>query len=66
MVMFDLTVTEAELPVTKMVLQAGMVMTIEPAVYLPGEFGIRIEDDVLVTVEGKEILTTLGKELVQI
>jgi len=50
----------------EMVLQAGMVMTIEPAVYLPGEFNVRIEDDVLVTDGGKEILSSLGKELVQI
>src|SRR5262249_43383664 len=32
-------------------LQAGMVVTIEPGIYLPDEFGIRIEDDVLVTPE---------------
>ncbi|MFY9606971.1 MAG: Xaa-Pro peptidase family protein [Thermoplasmata archaeon] len=50
----------------EMVLQPGMVMTIEPTINLPGEFGIRIEDDVLVTVGGRETLTTLGKELVQI
>jgi Xaa-Pro aminopeptidase len=50
----------------EMVLQPGMVMTIEPTINLPGEFGIRIEDDVLVTVGGREKLTTLGKELVQI
>lgn len=48
------------------VLQAGMVITIEPGVSLPGEFGIGIEDDVLVTAVGKEVLSTLGKELVQI
>lgn len=51
---------------TEMVLQAGMVITIEPGVGLPGEFGIAIEDDVLVTAGGKEILSALGKELVQI
>ncbi len=50
----------------EMVLQPGMVMTIEPTINLPGEFGIRIEDDVLVTAGGRETLTTLGKELVQI
>ena len=47
-------------------LQPGIVMTIEPTVNLPGEFGIRVEDDVLVTEEGRESLTTLGRELVQI
>jgi len=50
----------------EMVLQPGMVMTMEPTINIPGEFGVRIEDDVLVTVGGRETLTTLGKELVQI
>jgi len=50
----------------EMVLQAGLVMIIEPAVYLLGEFNVRIEDDVLVTDGGKEILSTPGKEFVQI
>jgi len=50
----------------EMVLQPGVVMTVEPTVNLPGEFGVRIEDDVLVTVGGRERLTTLGRELVQI
>jgi len=51
---------------TEMILQPGIVMTIEPTLSFPGEFGIRIEDDILVTDEGRESLTTLGKELVQI
>jgi Xaa-Pro aminopeptidase len=44
-------------------LQPGMVITIEPGVYLPGWGGIRIEDDVLVTRDGGEVLTSLPKEL---
>ena len=44
-------------------LQAGMAITIEPGVYLEGFGGIRIEDTVVVTENGCEILTPTGKEL---
>lgn len=43
------------------VLQAGMVFTIEPGVYLPGWGGIRIEDDVIVTPDGCEVLSRVPK-----
>lgn len=42
-------------------LKQGNVITIEPAVYLPGKFGVRIEDDVLVTKNGRKIITSVLK-----
>jgi Xaa-Pro aminopeptidase len=44
-------------------LVAGNVVTVEPGVYLPGELGVRIEDLLLVTDDGCEILTGLPKQL---
>jgi Xaa-Pro aminopeptidase len=44
-------------------LQAGNVVTVEPGIYLPGEFGVRIEDLVIVTDEGCQILTGHPKDL---
>jgi len=44
-------------------LEAGMVITIEPGVYVPGKGGVRIEDTVLVTGNGHETLTPTPKEL---
>lgn len=47
-------------------LVAGMVITIEPGVYLPGEFGIRIEDMVAVTAGGSRVLTPAPKALIEL
>jgi len=44
------------------VLESGMVITIEPGVYIPGWGGVRIEDDVLVTHNACTLLTTLPRE----
>jgi Xaa-Pro aminopeptidase len=48
------------------ILQPGMVITIEPGVYVPGKWGVRIEDMVVVTESGCEVLTPTGKDLVTI
>jgi len=47
----------------KQKLKPGMVITIEPGIYMPGKGGIRIEDDVLVTEQGCKVLSTLPKQI---
>lgn len=42
-------------------LEAGMILTVEPGIYLPGEFGVRIEDLVIIRDDGIEILTRTPK-----
>ena len=48
------------------ILRPGMVITIEPGAYIPGKWGVRIEDMVLVTERGYEVLTPTSKELIAV
>jgi Xaa-Pro aminopeptidase len=51
---------------SKDTLAAGNVVTVEPGVYLPGEFGVRVEDLVVVGEDGPEILSSFPKELTRV
>jgi Xaa-Pro dipeptidase len=53
-------------PDSGMVLQENMILTVEPGIYLPGFGGIRIEDDILVTKDGIELLTKSSHDFIEL
>lgn len=53
-------------PGSDFMLRSGMVVTVEPGIYLPGKFGVRIEDMVVVTTDGCVNLAALPKELIEL
>ena len=50
--------------VCKDILEENMVLTVEPGIYIPNVGGVRIEDDVIITKEGVEVITHSPKELI--
>jgi len=53
-------------PNSKDLIQAGNVITVEPGIYIPGWGGVRIEDQILVTLSGNENLINATKELIEL
>jgi Xaa-Pro aminopeptidase len=53
-------------PTNQQVLEPGMVITIEPGIYIPNWGGVRIEDDILVTPRGYEVLTISDRKLLEL
>lgn len=51
-------------PICKTVLESGVIMTVEPGIYIEGKFGVRIEDMVLITESGVMVFTKSPKELI--
>ena len=49
-------------PLSEQVFEVGMLVTVEPGIYLPGKFGVRIEDDLLLVPDGNEVLSNVPRE----
>ena len=48
------------------ILETGMVFSIEPGIYLPGKFGVRLEEIVILREDGPEILSSLPRDIIRI
>ena len=53
-------------PTNQLPLEPGMVVTIEPGIYIPNWGGVRIEDDVLISQRGCKVLTTSERDLIEL
>jgi Xaa-Pro dipeptidase len=53
-------------PDIDIILKEGMVLTVEPGVYIPGYGGVRIEDDVLIKKNGMDVLTKSSKKFIEV
>ena len=51
-------------PLDKGTIKENMIFTIEPGIYIPKKYGIRIEDDILMTRKGPKVLTKTTKSLI--